>query len=143
MLNACQVCFHLLINTQHNKTTYAYDLGGNLLSQTEYAYMEGNVGTPTRIIPYVYGDTNWKDKLTSFDGKAITYDAIRNPLTYDGSTMTWVKGRRLALYTKTGLAVSYIYNENGIRTSKTVNGIMECHDNIRDPKWVYHMHTPG
>jgi len=111
-------------NQIENKTIkYAYDLGGNLLSRTEYAYTAGDVGAPTRIIPYVYGDTNWKDKLTSFDGKAITYDAIGNPLTYDGSTMTWEQGRRLASYSKTGLSVSYIYNENGIRTSKTVNGV--------------------
>jgi len=38
---------------------------------------------------YTYGDTNWKDKLTAYDGKPITYDAIGNPLTYDGYIFTW------------------------------------------------------
>ncbi|HAM63657.1 MAG TPA: wall-associated protein [Erysipelotrichaceae bacterium] len=58
--------------------------------------------------------------MTSFDGKAITYDAIGNPLTYDGGTFAW-EGRKLTSFNKTGLAISYTYNENGIRTSKTVN----------------------
>jgi RHS repeat-associated protein len=110
-------------NQRDNKTfVYNYDLGGNLLSKVEYAYTTGTLGTPVDTIPYVYGNTNWKDLLTSFDGKAITYDAIGNPLTYDGGTFAW-EGRKLTSFNKTGLAVSYTYNENGIRTSKTVNGI--------------------
>ncbi|HBZ42380.1 MAG TPA: hypothetical protein DEO50_10995, partial [Erysipelotrichaceae bacterium] len=35
-------------------------------------------------------------------------------------TFAW-EGRKLTSFDKTGLAVSYTYNENGIRTSKTVN----------------------
>ena len=109
-------------NQRDNKTfVYNYDLGGNLLSKVEYAYTTGTLGTPVVTIPYAYGNTNWKDLLTSFDGKAITYDAIGNPLTYDGGTFAW-EGRKLTSFNKTGLAVSYTYNENGIRTSKTVNG---------------------
>ncbi|MCB2295658.1 hypothetical protein LGK95_19465 [Clostridium algoriphilum] len=40
---------------------------------------------------------------SSFDGKAITYDAIGNPLTYGGDTYTWEQGRQLA--GKTGKTV--------------------------------------
>ncbi len=71
----------------------------------------------------MYGDTNWKDKLTSFNGKAITYDQIGNPLTYDGKTYTWEMGRQLKGITGTNLNISYKYNDSGIRTEKTVNGI--------------------
>ena len=35
--------------------------------------------------------------------------------------MTW-SGRRLSSYSKSGVTVSYVYNESGIRTQKTVNG---------------------
>jgi len=109
-------------NQRDSKTfVYNYDLGGNLLSKIEYAYTTGeDLGIPVNSISYAYGDANWKDLLTSFDGKAITYDAIGNPLTYDGGTFAW-EGRKLTSFNKTGLAVSYTYNENGIRTSKTVN----------------------
>ena len=61
--------------------------------------------------------------LTSFNGQAITYDEIGNPLTYrDGFTFTWQNGRRLASVSKGTDAISYTYNPDGIRTSKTVNG---------------------
>ena len=93
--------------------TYAYDNGGNILSRTR-----GGV-TDT----WSYESTLWKDLLTSYNGQAITYDEIGNPLTYrDGMTMTWQNGRRLSTLTKGSDSISYTYNADGIRTSKTVNG---------------------
>jgi len=68
---------------------------------------------------YEYGDTGWKDRLTSYNGASITYDAIGNPLTYrDGMSMSWGCGRRLSGMTKNGVTTSYGYNDAGIRTSK-------------------------
>ena len=62
--------------------------------------------------------------LTSFNGQTITYDEIGNPLQYrDGMSFTWVKGRQLQGITKDGLNAGYTYDENGLRISKTVNGI--------------------
>ncbi len=107
-----------------NKTiTYRYDGGGNLLEKKEYAYTTGTPGAPTRTLPYEYADTNWKDKLTSFDGKAITYDAIGNPLSYDGWFYTWEEGRQLKTLAKTGTSLSFKYNSSGLRTEKSVNGV--------------------
>lgn len=57
--------------------------------------------------------------LTSFNGESITYDAIGNPLSYKGNTLTWTMGRQLATYGTN----TYKYNEDGIRTSKTVDGV--------------------
>ena len=112
-------------NVYLNKTiTYEYDAGGNILNKKEYAYTENTLGTATSTINYNYTNTNWKDQLTSYNGKTITYDALGNPLTYDGNTYTWLNGRELATLTNTtkGLNISYKYNEEGIRTQKTVNG---------------------
>ena len=80
------------------------------------------VGT---VVNYTYGNTNWKDLLTAYNGNAITYDAIGNPLTYyNGTTFTWERGRKLATATTAdGTAISYKYNDSGIRTQKTVNGV--------------------
>ena len=72
---------------------------------------------------YGYTDTVWKDRLTSFDGTAITYDQIGNPLNWtNGATLTWQHGRQLSGYTLGDTAITYVYNQDGIRTSKTVNG---------------------
>ena len=107
-----------------NKTiVYAYDAGGNITSKTEYAYTIETLGTPTKTVSYSYGDTNWKDKLTSYDGKAITYDAIGNPLTYDGWIYTWEEGRQLKTAVGNGHNISYKYNDAGIRTQKVVDGV--------------------
>lgn len=102
--------------------TYAYDVGGNITAKTEYAYTTGIPVSVIKTYNYAY-DSTWKDKLISYDGKTITYDAIGNPLTYDGWTFTWDGGRQLAGLSRTGQTITYKYNDAGIRTEKTVNGI--------------------
>ena len=72
---------------------------------------------------YTYGDAEWGDLLTAYDGEEITYDGIGNPLSYRGWTMSWQGGRQLASMTKSSDTLSFVHNESGLRTSKTVNGI--------------------
>ena len=103
--------------------TYTYDAGGNILNKKEYAYTNGTLGTVLTTIGYTYGDTNWKDKLTAYNGKAISYDAIGNPLSYDGWTYTWENGRQLKSLSNASTSLSFKYNSDGIRTEKTVNGV--------------------
>ena len=111
-------------NLDLNKTiVYSYDLGGNLTATEEYAYQTGDTvtGTPTTTNSYTYGDSNWKDKLTAYNGNSITYDQIGNPLSYhNGFSFTWQKGRQLASATSGTTTVNYIYNSDGYRTAKTV-----------------------
>ena len=113
-------------NLDLNKTiVYSYDLGGNITSTKEYAYQTGAAvtGTPTTTNTYTYGDSNWKDKLTSYNGNTISYDQIGNPLSYrNGWNFTWQKGRQLASAANGSTSISYTYNNDGYRTSKTVNG---------------------
>ena len=72
---------------------------------------------------YTYGDAEWGDLLTTYDGEEITYDGIGNPLSYRGWTMSWQGGRQLASMAKGSDTLSFVYNESGLRTSKTVNGV--------------------
>lgn len=112
------------VNDPHaNKSTvYVYDRGGNITSYSEYAYTTGTLGAATKTVGYTYGDANWKDKVTAIGGKAITYDAIGNPLTYDGWTFSWKAGRMLASMVKTGTNAQFSYDHNGLRVKKVVNG---------------------
>ncbi len=101
---------------------YTYDGFGNIESKTEYAYtLSENAGVATDTVTYAY-DGVWKDKLTSYDGKSITYDAIGNPTNYMGAEMTWF-GRQMMSYKTDDLDISYKYDTNGLRTEKTVNGV--------------------
>ena len=71
-----------------NRTwVYVYDNGGNIDYKEEYNYTTGALPSNSiKVYDYSY-DSVWKDKLVSYDGKAITYDEIGNPLTYDGWTL--------------------------------------------------------
>ena len=116
----------------NNGTTwiYAYDRGGNILSKTAYEFTTGTVGTAVRTYLYGYTDTNWKDKLTSFDNSTISYDAIGNPLSDGTWTYVWQAGRQLKSMTKVDgndtITVEFEYNHAGLRTKKTrkVNSVI-------------------
>ncbi len=111
-------------NAEANKSfTYSYDTGGNILSVSEYAYTTGTLGAAVATRNYTYGDSNWKDKLTGWNGQTITYDAIGNPLSYrDGMSFTWENGRQLASVVNGSVTTSYTYDSSGTRNSKTVGG---------------------
>ena len=100
---------------------YTYDDGGNLVSK-EAEYLFGPSGT-LWTKTYTYGDSDWHDLLTSFDGQAITYDGGGNPLSYRGWTMEWERGRQLTEMQKGSDSIAYQYDAKGIRTQKTVNNI--------------------
>ena len=102
-------------------TTYTYDNAGNILERKEYAYTTGTLGTPTATFAYEY-DGEWKDKLVSYNGETISYDEIGNPVSYRGYTMAW-QGKRLESLSGNGLTASYTYDEQGIRSGKTINGV--------------------
>ena len=106
----------LVSQTGGGKTyAYTYDLGGNILTASD--------GTASHT--YTYGDADWADLLTAYDGQSITYDASGNPLSYyNGSryTFTWEEGRRLATSSGNGHNISYNYDSQGLRLSRTVDG---------------------
>ena len=111
-----------------NKTyVYTYDNAGNIISKKTYSLTAAGV-TPTsltRTDSYTYGNTSWGDLLTAYKGQTITYDSIGNPLSYYNGTsytFTW-EGRRLVGAVKGSKTMSFTYNDEGIRTSKTVNGV--------------------
>ena len=132
-------------NAYLNKTvTYSYDAGGNILSKTTYPCTTGSLeGQTGETVTYSYGDSEWKDLLTAYNGQEITYDAIGNPLNYkNGWSFTWRDGRRLATAAANGKALSFAYNESGIRTQKTVDG--ELPDKIGSSAlndWIFNEDT--
>ena len=116
-------------NSLLNRTfVYTYDDAGNILLKKTYALTAAGATPTTLYSTYSYGYTDsWGDLLTSYRGVSFTYDEIGNPLTYyNGSsyTFTWENGRRLKTATVGSNTLSFTYNHDGIRTSKTVNGVV-------------------
>ena len=116
-------------NSTLNRTyVYSYDDAGNILSKKTYALTAAGVDPAPLYSTCSYGYTDsWGDLLTAYRGVSFTYDEIGNPLTYyNGSsyTFTWENGRRLKTASVGSNTLSFTYNHDGIRTSKTVNGVV-------------------
>ncbi len=113
-----------------NQTTlYKYDAWGNIAMK--WVFEGSSTFTPDsanliKKYDYVYSSSTegmeWKDLLTEYDGKTITYDEIGNPKNYMGSTMYW-EGRTLVEQIKDGKTITYSYDSSDMRTSKTVGGV--------------------
>lgn len=111
--------------------TYTYNTAGNLLSRT----LAGDTVT------YSYDNAQWNDLLTAYDGQKIayegqTYNSSRNsvsgtvisgnPVSYYNGTrwsMEWSDGNRLVEANSNKADVTYTYDRNGLRTTKTVDGV--------------------
>ncbi|MBE6580029.1 MAG: RHS repeat-associated core domain-containing protein [Ruminococcaceae bacterium] len=141
--------YYVLYDGNYYQFNYTYDEKSQLVradvlysddptheSSATYVYTYDNAGNRTAVLKYAYtwfyetpmaplatkSYTYQGNLLVSANGQAVTYDQIGNPLSYNGAAFTW-QGRRLMQYAKGNQTVSYTYNADGIRTSKTVNGI--------------------
>ena len=119
-----QVNDHSDTRSGENGTTwkYTYDLGGNILKKERFVY--NDTTNPLETVTYEYGDANWRDKLTAVNGSTIRYDAIGNPLNDGTWTYTWQNGRQLQKMQKAGVTAEFVYNADGLRVQKTVNGVV-------------------
>ena len=122
--------------------SYNYDSAGNITSvnvQGVYHNWDDYHNT------YTYGNASWADLLTAFNGQNIAYEGQSynssigtvtgtvksgNPISYyNGSrwTFSWQNGRQLVSASKSGISISYTYDLNSLRTSKTVNGVQHSY----------------
>ncbi|HIR22194.1 MAG TPA: hypothetical protein IAB32_00210 [Candidatus Scatosoma pullicola] len=117
-------------NREMGKTyMYSYDGNGNILMRREYGYtLKNNEDMPEECDEYIYGYEGNTDRLTEIvsrvkneDGeyeeetKTFTYDAMGNPVAYEGKAAAWTKGRQL-MYLN---GVTFGYNGQGQRIAKT------------------------
>ena len=112
--------------------TYTYDKRGNITSAKTYKYNTGDLSdqTPTKSYTCTYksGDDVWEDELvnaTAIDeNSSLLYDANGNPLNYSEAAVRWSAGRQLSKISGVDengneeVYASFIYDENGIRTSE-------------------------
>ncbi len=116
-------------NKKMNLTkVYAYDNHGNIITQEEYAYtlkVTEELGAGNVIREYYYDI--YSDQLLRMVTRTLNasgdyaesvekfvYDAIGNPTTYRGRTLTWGQGGRLTSY----LGAVFTYDARGRRLIK-------------------------
>ena len=103
---------------------YTYDKSGNILTNRT---LDDLTYEYTRDDVYTYGNSQWGDLLTAFNGTSITYDQIGNPLSYyngNSYAFEWQNGRELKSASVGTTNVQYMYNADSIRTQKNVNGVI-------------------
>ena len=95
---------------------YSYDTAGNITEKQIYPYTSPTVGLGSGNIQKVYSysyDTSHKDRLISYDGKNIAYNAAGYPTNYLGNAVTWSQGRMTKFGTTT-----FAYDDAGVRSRK-------------------------
>ncbi|MDE6864310.1 MAG: hypothetical protein K2J41_08020, partial [Eubacterium sp.] len=135
-----------ITSTQYggNYNDYEYDNNNQVTYFTnydivaDYSYDErGNITykqtTGEEELYFCYDNDGWTDKITEINNVSVSYDENGNILGYGSRCFNWYNGRQLeSVYdSEIGLDCSYTYDENGIRTSKTVNGVTTYY-NTRD-----------
>jgi hypothetical protein len=98
-----------------------------MTNKKEYPYTRSEtLGAPydSCNIDFEYEDEVWLDALSSTEELQILYDENGNPVTLGGCDFEWTNGRQLKSVTADSVPViSFTYDENGIRTSKTYEGV--------------------
>ena len=102
---------------------YLYDNSGNITAKQVYLSIDGSFTNLYKTINYTY-DNVWKDRLSSYDNKSITYDNIGNPLSIGSTSFTW-NGREMLTcdwidIENNSMHAEYSYDENGLRHKEMV-----------------------
>ena len=119
---------------------YIYDTYGNIRSKAN-TYTDGSTDSYT----FSYENSDWLDLLTkvtytdkngSTTSQSLTYDAIGNPLSYfngkESWSFTWKNGRQLTAASNGSETITNTYDVDGIRETKTVNGVTHTYTTLSD-----------
>lgn len=106
----------------NNYIEYNYNSSGNMIKKATKSL---NTNTTLDEHNYTYNNSSWEDLLTSYDNEAIEYDEIGNTTKIGTNILTWINGKELRKYidTENEKTIEYKYNIDGVRISKTINGV--------------------
>ena len=104
---------------QKKTFAYQYDKGGNRVSEKIYAYTAAQLpDTPEKEIKSAYNFLQWKDRISSYDGKSIKYDSAGNPTAYGDQKYVWNGKQLVEIDNPDGTKTTFAYDADGLRTEK-------------------------
>ena len=97
---------------------YYYDNAGNLYER----YVEGINDDTLYYDEFTYASSPYGDRLVDYNGESITYDSYGRTTSYCGKLITYLESdpNKIASIGN----ISFTYDANGMRRSKTVNGVI-------------------
>ena len=127
------IMHELMVDSDYVTTSYTFDERGNITN------ISRDTNGVTSTIALTYSSTGWLDQLQTITKDGITYNVsnyqtIGNSLTYRGYTVTYDQ-RSITRLVDGINTYLYSYNANGIRTSKTVNGVITTYT-LEDSKII-------
>ncbi len=127
------IMHELMVDSDYVITSYTYDERGNITN------ISRDTNGVTSTIALTYLSTGWLDQLQTITKGGVTYNVsnyqtIGNPLNYRGYTVTYDQRSITGLVDGINTYL-YSYNANGIRTSKTVNGVITTYT-LEDSKII-------
>ncbi len=127
---------------EDNKTIlYVYDVGGNIVSKTVYAYTLGEITDemiPTETTNFGYNYSECNDLLTDFSytktgssssniTSSVDNDYMGNVLSFNDIEFEWKAGRQLSSVIDDNEEMKHYYNSDGrlIRVECYINNVLE------------------
>ena len=99
--------------------TFEYDESGNIIRSKTYPYSIKELGESISNNKYSYNQGNYQDQLVCYNNEIITYDGLGRPTIYRDNLLEWSKRSTLSRFNN----FNYAYNDEGVRISKTANGV--------------------
>lgn len=116
-------------------TRYFYDSRGNITREKNYSYsttddLRNNKPEEDGVFDFDYENSVWVDGIETVSGdEQVVYDENGNPISIDDLIFNWTNGRSLSSLQyedengQLQTLLSYKYDENGIRVSKTYGDV--------------------
>ena len=93
------------------------------VSDKIYAYtLSNSLGAVQQTNESKYTFLTWKDRLSSYNGKSITYDLAGNPKKYGDATYVWAGKQLVEIRAGDGSKTQFDYDADGLRTQKRQYG---------------------
>ena len=116
---------------------YQYDSYGNLLLKTTYNITNHHL---INVNSYKYESNELKDQLTGYNLLNLSYDEVGNMTSFGNKYFEWTNGNQLSKFLNNNLIISFKYNSEGIRISKTSNLGEEINYILEDNKIINEEH---
>ncbi len=93
------------------------------VSEKIYAYtLSSSLGAVQQTNESKYTFLTWKDRISSYNGKSITYDVAGNPKQYGDATYVWAGKQLVEIQPGDGSKTQFDYDADGLRTQKRQYG---------------------